>query len=107
MSWTPSQEPLDLPLLAVVREEPSLVADVIHGVPPGSPARGALAAAADSVLARCFFAARRGGGLASALSVRGTDQGGHGSDEPPVALLGRSTGDGRPRRPAVSWARGS
>ena len=60
MSRTPSQEPLDLPLLAVVREEPSLVADVFHGVPPGSPARGALAAAADSVLARCFFAARRG-----------------------------------------------
>ena len=50
---------LDLPLLAVVREEPSLAADVLHGVPPGSSAKGALAAAADRVLARCFFGARR------------------------------------------------
>jgi hypothetical protein len=50
---------LDLPLLAVVREEPSLAADVLHGIPPGSSARGALAAAADAVLARCVIAARR------------------------------------------------
>ena len=50
---------LDLPLLAVVREEPSLAADVLHGIPPGSSARGALAAAADTVLARCVGGARR------------------------------------------------
>jgi hypothetical protein len=43
---------LDLPLLAVVREEASLAADVLHGVPPGSSAKGALAAAADTILAR-------------------------------------------------------
>ena len=50
---------LDLPLLAVVREEPSLAADVLHGIPPGSSAKGALAAAADLVLARCVPGARR------------------------------------------------
>lgn len=50
---------LDLPLLAVVREEPSLAADVLHGIPPGSSARGALAAAADAVLARCVAVDRR------------------------------------------------
>lgn len=50
---------LDLPLLAVVREEPSLAADVLHGIPPGSSVRGALAAAADTVLARCAISARR------------------------------------------------
>jgi secretion/DNA translocation related CpaE-like protein len=44
---------LDLPLLAVVREEPSLTADLLHGIPPGSSAKGALAGAADAVLARC------------------------------------------------------
>lgn len=43
---------LDLPLLAVVREVPSLAADLLHGIPPGSSAGGALAAAADTVLAR-------------------------------------------------------
>jgi secretion/DNA translocation related CpaE-like protein len=47
---------LDLPLLAVVREEPSLSADVLQGTPPGSSARSALAAAADAVLARCVTA---------------------------------------------------
>ena len=46
---------LDLPLLAVVREEPSLVADVLNGIPPGSSAKGALAAAADTVLSRCLW----------------------------------------------------
>jgi secretion/DNA translocation related CpaE-like protein len=49
---------LDLPLLAVVREEPSLAADLYHGIPPGSSAKGALAAAADAVLARCVVGAR-------------------------------------------------
>jgi len=49
---------LDLPLLAVVREEPSLAADVLHGIPPGSSAKGALAAAADRVLAQCVVGAR-------------------------------------------------
>ena len=51
-------EALDLPLLAVVREEPSLADDVLHGIPPGSFAKGALAAAADTVLARCVAGAR-------------------------------------------------
>jgi len=46
---------LDVPLLAVVREEPSLAADVLHGIPPGSSAKGALAAVADQVLARCVL----------------------------------------------------
>lgn len=50
---------LDLPLLPVVREEPSLAADVLHGIPPGSSAKGALAAAADLVLALCVPGARR------------------------------------------------
>ena len=50
---------LDLPLLAVVREEPSVAADVLHGIPPGSCAKGALAATADTVLARCVAGARR------------------------------------------------
>ena len=50
---------LDLPLLAVVRGEPSLATDMLHGVPPGSSAKGALAAAADTVLERCVCGARR------------------------------------------------
>jgi len=50
---------LDLPLLAVVREEPSLATDLLHGIPPGTSAKGALAAAADAVLARCVAGARR------------------------------------------------
>ena len=50
---------LDLPLLAVVREESSLAADVLHGIPPGSAPRGAMAAAADTVLAQCGAGARR------------------------------------------------
>jgi len=50
---------LDLPMLAVVREEPSLAADLLHGIPPGSSSKGALAAAADKVLAQCVAGARR------------------------------------------------
>ncbi|MHB8185517.1 MAG: septum site-determining protein Ssd [Dermatophilaceae bacterium] len=50
---------LDLPMLAVVREEPSLAADLLHGIPPGSSSKGALAAAADKVLAQCVADARR------------------------------------------------
>ena len=50
---------LDLPLLAVIREEPSLAADLLHGIPPGSSAKGALAAAADTVLARCAVGGRQ------------------------------------------------
>jgi hypothetical protein len=49
---------LDLPLLAVVREEPSLAADLLHGIPAGCSAGGALAAAADQVLERCVVGAR-------------------------------------------------
>jgi secretion/DNA translocation related CpaE-like protein len=50
---------LDLPLLAVIREESSLAADVLHGIPPGSSRKGALAVAADTVLARCAVDKRR------------------------------------------------
>ena len=50
---------LDLPLLAVIREEPSLAADLLHGIPPGNSAKGALAAAADTVLARCAVGGRQ------------------------------------------------
>jgi len=50
---------LDLPMLAVVREEASLAADLLHGVPPGSSSKGALAGAADKVLAQCIAGARR------------------------------------------------
>ena len=50
---------LDLPLLAVVREEPSLVADVLSGTSPGSSAKGALAAAADTVLSRWLWSSTR------------------------------------------------
>lgn len=44
---------LDLPLMAVVAEEQSLAPDLLHGIPPGSSAKGVLAAAADLVLAQC------------------------------------------------------
>jgi secretion/DNA translocation related CpaE-like protein len=54
---------LDLPLLAVVREEPSLATDLLHGLPPGSSAKGAMAAAADTVLARCVGSERADAGL--------------------------------------------
>ena len=50
---------LDLPLLAMVREESSLAADLLHGIPPGSSAKGALAAAADTVLAQCAVGGRQ------------------------------------------------
>ena len=50
---------LDLPLLAVIREEPSLAADLLHGIPPGNSAKGALAAAADTVLAQCAVGGRQ------------------------------------------------
>jgi hypothetical protein len=50
---------LDLPLLALVREEEALAADVLHGIPPGSSGKGALAKAADTVLARCVIGERR------------------------------------------------
>jgi len=50
---------LDLPLLAIVREEPSLAADLLHGIPPGTSGKGALAVAADAVLAQCLLGARR------------------------------------------------
>jgi hypothetical protein len=50
---------LDLPLLTVVREEPSLATDLLHGIPPGSSAKGPLAAAGDAVLAQCVAGSRR------------------------------------------------
>lgn len=43
---------LDLPLLARVRDDGALRADQLHGIPPGTSARGALARAADHVLAQ-------------------------------------------------------
>ncbi|MEP7034671.1 MAG: septum site-determining protein Ssd [Actinomycetota bacterium] len=49
---------LDLPLLAVLGEEPSLSADLLHGIPPGTSQKGALGAAADATLAQ-FAAADR------------------------------------------------
>jgi hypothetical protein len=49
---------LDLPMLAVIREEPSLAADLLHGIPPGSSSSGALAAAADRVLEQCVTPSR-------------------------------------------------
>jgi secretion/DNA translocation related CpaE-like protein len=49
---------LDLPMLAVVREEPSLAVDLLHGIPPGSSAGGGLAAAADKVLEQCAIDVR-------------------------------------------------
>jgi hypothetical protein len=50
---------LDVPLLAMVREEPSLESDVLHGIPPGTSAKGALGVVADAVLAQCVAGARR------------------------------------------------
>ena len=50
---------LDLPLVAILREEPSLAADLLHGIPPGTSQKGALAAAADTVLAQFVVDARR------------------------------------------------
>jgi secretion/DNA translocation related CpaE-like protein len=49
---------LDLPMLAVVGEEPSLAANLLHGIPPGSSSGRALAAAADRVLERCITGVR-------------------------------------------------
>lgn len=50
---------LDLPLLGVVREESSLATDLLHGIPPGSSSRSALAAVADKVLAQFAVSPRQ------------------------------------------------
>jgi secretion/DNA translocation related CpaE-like protein len=50
---------LDLPLLAILRDEPSLAVDLLHGIPPGTSPKGAMAAAADTVLAHFVVDARR------------------------------------------------
>ena len=50
---------LDLPLLAILREEPSLAADLLHGIPPGTSPKSAMAVAADAVLAHCVVGAQR------------------------------------------------
>ena len=50
---------LDLPLLGVVREESSLATDLLHGIPPGSSSRSALAAVADKVLAQFVVSPRQ------------------------------------------------
>ena len=44
-------EALDLPVLSEVHHDPGLDADLLHGIPPGSRGRGALARAADHALA--------------------------------------------------------
>jgi len=49
---------LDLPLLAIVREEASLPADLLHGIPPGSSHKGALAAVAEVTLAQFVLTGR-------------------------------------------------
>lgn len=49
---------LDLPLVALVPHDPTLEADLLHGTPPGSAARTAVAAAADTILAQLLAATR-------------------------------------------------
>ena len=49
---------LDLPLVTVVPDDPSLEADLLHGIPPGSAARTALSAAADTILRQLLVAGR-------------------------------------------------
>jgi secretion/DNA translocation related CpaE-like protein len=49
---------LDLPLVALVPYDPTLEADLLHGIPPGSAARTAVASAADAVLAQLLVATR-------------------------------------------------
>jgi len=50
---------VDLPLLATVRHDPRLDADLLHGIPPGSRSRGPLAQAAETVLAALLLPAER------------------------------------------------
>ena len=49
---------LDLPLVTIVPDDASLEADLLHGVPPGSAARTALSAAADTILRQLLVAGR-------------------------------------------------
>jgi secretion/DNA translocation related CpaE-like protein len=49
---------LDLPLVGVVPDDPSLEADLLHGIPPGSAARTSLSAAADTILRQLLVAGR-------------------------------------------------
>ncbi len=49
---------LDLPLVALVPDDHSLEADLLHGIPPGSAARTALSAAADTILRQLLVAGR-------------------------------------------------
>jgi secretion/DNA translocation related CpaE-like protein len=49
---------LDLPLVGLVPDDPSLEADLLHGIPPGSAARTALSAAADTILRQLLVAGR-------------------------------------------------
>ena len=48
---------LDLPLVAILREEPSLATDVLHGIPPGTSQKGAMGVAADAILAQSALGA--------------------------------------------------
>jgi secretion/DNA translocation related CpaE-like protein len=49
---------LDLPLVALVPDDLSLEADLLHGIPPGSAARTALSVAADTILRQLLVAGR-------------------------------------------------
>jgi secretion/DNA translocation related CpaE-like protein len=49
---------LDLPLVTLVPDDPSLEAGLLHGIPPGSSARTAMAAAADTILLQLLVATR-------------------------------------------------
>ena len=49
---------LDLPLLALVPDDPALEAHLLHGTPPGSSARSVVAGAADAILLQLLVAHR-------------------------------------------------
>jgi hypothetical protein len=50
---------VDLPLVATLRHDPRLDADLLHGIPPGVRSRGPLARAAETVLAALLLPAER------------------------------------------------
>ena len=51
---------LDLPLVALVPDDPALEAHLLHGTPPGSSARSVVAGAADAILLQLLVAHRVG-----------------------------------------------
>ena len=68
--------------MAVVAEEQSLAPDLLLGIPPGSSAKGVLAAAADLVLAQCV--ASRPDMPADVVTGQGAGQGFRARGGPPV-----------------------